>query len=298
MKPRRQLSIAFLLVTATFTAASLAQDEDPYDAYALPDVPAPPTLPDLTHRALALTFDMTVASIQPTASEPGSRPPRTLGWFERIEAEQTLSIRRWYLGAAMGFAVGDTPAKLAVSHPEVWGRAVWASKAGLAYGGGLGLVAPVYRYAESTREALIEQQVRIVRPWDATSFNDQAFTFRPFVDVRAIDGPVMLQLRQGIDWALPTNGGEPLIASRTTFHVGYRASQLVQLGLEATEVYFIRAPNVNDDERATYTLSPSIRFMTRQVQPLLSAIFPVDQTVLGVADSFWAVRAQVAFVLE
>lgn len=295
----RQLAAASSLFVWALTMPSFAQAEAPRDAFELPDLPASPTLPDLTHRALAVSFDMTVASVQPSVADSASRPPRALGWLERLEIEQALGSRRWHLGAAIGFAVGDAPARLAVSQPEAWGRAVWASRAGLAYGGGLGLVLPSFRYSESTREALIEGYIRVVRPWDYTSFLDKAFTFRPFVDMRIVDGPVLLQLRQGIDWAMPTGHlDDPLIASRTTLHVGYRVTERVQLGLEASEVYFIRAHNVNDEDRATFTMSPSIRLMMARVQPLLSAILPLDQTVLGTADSFWAVRAQIAFVVD
>lgn len=299
MTARRHLAFGLAVGTLALASAALSSPLwDPYDPYELPDAPAPPTAPDLTHRGLALTFDMTAASIQPITSADARPAPRMLGVLERIEAEQALSIRRFYVGAALGVASGAAPTKVALSHPELWGRAVWASRAGLAFGGGLGFVIPTFRYAESTRTSLIEGHIRVVRPWDYPSFNDHAFTFRPFVDVRAIDGPVTLQLRQGIDWALPTNGGEPLIASRTIFYVGYRASELVQVGLEASEVYFIRAPNVSDEERATYTLSPSVRFMTRRFQPSVSAIFPLDQTVLGVADSFWALRMQLTMILD
>lgn len=302
MTPRGQLSATSLFFVLALTTPALALDAEPEDATHLPDLadlPASPTLPDLTHRALALSFDMTAASVQPTRSLLGKRPPRALGWLERLEIEQALGDRRWHLGFAMAFAIGDRPAKLAVSQPEIWGRAIWASRAGLAYGGGLGLVLPTFGYSESTREALIEGYIRVVRPWDYTSFQDHALTFRPFVDMRIVDGPVLLQLRQGIDWATPTSQiDDPLVASRTTLHVGYRVAEIVQLGLEASESYFIRAHNVKDEDRATFTLSPSVRLMLKQVQPMLSAILPLDQTILGAADSFWAVRAQLAFVLE
>ncbi len=292
-----------LLLAASFTEVALAEVDPPpprlgWDGYALPDAPAPPSLPDLTHRNLSLGFETTLASIQPATPSEGSRPPRTLGFVERFEAEQALSIRRWYLGAAMALVTQSTGTRAAISQPEIWGRTVWASRTGLAFGGGLGLVFPLFDYAETTQTSLVEKHLRIVRPWDETTFNDQSITFRPFIDVRAIDGPVLLQLRQGIDWSLPMAGGEPLLASRTTFHIGYSIADTAQIGLEATEVYYIRAPNVNDDDRASYSLSPSFRFMTKTVQPGISAIFPLDQTVLGIADSFWAVRLQLLWVFD
>lgn len=292
-----RLALPFVITTSA-SASSFAHEELRDDPYALPDAFATPTLPDLTHRDLALGLDTTLASIQPSRLSESARPPRSLGILQRLEAEKALSIRRWYLGAAMGLVSGSDEPRIAISQPEVWGRAIWASRAGLAFGGGVGLVFPVFGYAESTRDSLIEGQVRVVRPWDFTSFNDDAFTFRPFVDVRAIDGPVLLQLRQGIDWAMPLEGGEPRISSRTSLYIGYSIADTVQLGLEGSEVYFIKAPAISDEERATYTLSPSIRYKTRMVEPGISAIFPLDQTILGVADSFWAVRLNVVFTLD
>lgn len=300
MRSSRLAPLVCLFVLAGSRSAT-ALDEPPppaWQAYALPDAPAPPSLPDLTHRNLALGFETTLASIQPMRPEAGARPPRTFGVVERIEAEQALSIRRWYLGAAMAFVTQTTGTPFAVSQPEVWGRTVWASPAGLAFGGGLGLVFSAFAYTDNTKTSLVEKHVRVVRPWDEPAFNDQNVTLRPFIDVRAIDGPVLLQLRQGIDWSLPTRGGEPLLVSRTTFHIGYSIGDSAQVGLEATEVYYLRAPNVNDDERANYQLSPSFRYMTKTLQPGISAVFPLDQTILGIADSFWAVRLQLVWVMD
>lgn len=298
----RLVRLGFLLLVASRPELAFATVDDPplrlgWDGDELPDNPAPPSLPDLTHRGLVLGFETTMARIQPMAPSEGSRPPRIFGAFERIEAEQAVSIRRWYVGGAIAFVGQSKKTHFAVSQPELWGRAVWANKAGLAFGGGLGIVFPAFDYAESTETSLVERHVRIVRPWDEPSFSDQTFTFRPLIDVRAIDGPVLLQLRQGLDWSLPTSGGDALLASRTTFYVGYGIANTALIGLEAMEVYYIVAPNVNDDERATYLLSPGFRYMTESIQPGISAVFPLDQTILGIADSFWAVRVHVAWVL-
>lgn len=295
MTPPRLSSLGLVSLSLSLAAPSLAEPSFD-DDYALPDAFAPPSLPDLTHRELALSFDNIFASIQPSRLGESSKPSRSLGMVQRLEAEQALHIRRWYLGAAMGLVSGS--ASMAMSQPEIWSRAIWASRTGLAFGGGMGLVFPTFALGESTRESLIEEQLRIIRPWDGSTFDDQSFTFRPFVDVRAIDGPVTLQLRQGIDWSMPLEGGEPRIVSRTTVYVGYGIGDSVQFGLEAIEVYFIRADDIKDDERATYMLSPSLRFMTRAIQPGISAIFPLDQNILGLADSFWAIRLQAAFVFE
>src|SRR5262249_47833252 len=126
---------------------------------------------------------------------------RSFGWAERLEVEYALSIRRWYLGAAEQLALGranNGSFLLVAGNPEVWGRALWASRAGLAYGGGLGFVLPAGHYEAAAGE--VAATIRVVRPWDFVYFANDAFVLRPFLDVRDIDGKVMLQLRQGIDW--------------------------------------------------------------------------------------------------
>ena len=97
-------------------------------------------------------------------------------------------------------------------NPELWGRALWASPAGLAYGGGLGLVLPVSSHGAAATE--VAQTIRVLRPWDYVDFINDTFIFRPFIDVRDIDGRVIVQLRQGIDW----DPSGTAITSRTTFY--------------------------------------------------------------------------------
>ena len=214
------------------------------------------------------------------------------------------------MGAAFEVAAGAPPDRsdvhFVVGHPEVWGRAVWASRAGLAYGGGLGFVFPLVNHDENSLAAQVDRSIRVVRPWDYVDFAADTFTFRPFVDVRDIDGPITIQLREGIDWAIPTRetldaNGQPRssrVTSRTTFYLGYRPTHLLGVGLELWEVYFIRAEDVSDDKRAAYAISPSVRLMMRELQPAISAVFPFDQPLFGVIDTYWAIRLNLGVVLD
>src|SRR6185503_4698154 len=191
---------ALLLWVRPASAQALPGDE-PTDPYALPDAPAPPTLPDLTHRGLAASLENTFASIQNAAPLDEARPGRSFGWMERLEVEQALSIRRWYVGVGEQVALGNPFNEgfhMVASNPEVWGRTLWASQAGLAYGGGLGAVLPAFH--RSADSSTLVQTVAVVRPWDYADFVSGDLVLRPFLDVRAIDGQVILQLRQGIDW--------------------------------------------------------------------------------------------------
>jgi hypothetical protein len=288
---------AALSLTSQVAAAQIPvpSGDEPTDPYALPDAPAPPTLPDLTHRALAASLESTFASIHGNTLQSGADPGRSFGWNERIEAEQAVSIRRWYVGVSEQLALGRPPNQnflLVAGNPEVWGRALWASRAGLAYGGGIGVVLPAVTHGSAGTE--VAQTIRVLRPWDYVHFVNDDFIFRPFIDVRDIDGRVMLQLRQGIDWDRSSGA----ITSRTTFYVGYRMSDLYGLGLEAWEVYLVQAPIRKDDGRAAYAVSPSVRFMTRVLQPAVSLLLPIDRPLFDAVDSFWAVRLSVNVILD
>ncbi len=273
----------------------LPQGDDPTDPYALPDAPAPPTLPDLTHRALAVSVESTFASIRANPLPDGTEPGRSFGWNETIEAEYAVAIRRWYVGVSEPLALGKSHEGsflFVAGNPEVWGRALWASQAGLAYGGGLGVVLPGVPHGTAGTE--VAQTTRVLRPWDYVHFVNDDFIFRPFIDVRDIDGRVMLQLRQGIDWDRSSGA----LTSRTTFYVGYRISEPLGLGLEAWEVYLIQAPLRKDEGRAAYAVSPSVRFMTRVLQPAFSILLPIDRPLFDAVADFWAVRLSVNIVIE
>lgn len=290
--------------TARAQLSGLGPSYDPNDPFLIPDAPAPPTIADLTHRAWALSVELTGASVQPLREPDGTQPPDVGVFIGRVEAEAAVASRRWYIGMAEQLAVGralsgDASATL-ISNPEVWGRALWASRAGLAYGGGLGIVLPIV--PQDAEEGLsVRNTVRVVRPWDYPQFAGRVFTFRPFIDVRSIDGPVMLQLRQGIDvvaQAGDTAIPDTQLTSRTTFYIGYRPVEALGLGLELFEVYFIKAPGVPDDQRASFAVSPSVRWMTPVAQPALSFLAPVDEPLFHQAEGYWAVRLNVGLVLD
>jgi hypothetical protein len=289
-------SFGLLLLGARSARAQVTlPGEEPTDPYALPDAPAPPTLPDLTHRALAASLENTFASIQNAALPGEAPPPRSFGWMERLEVEQALSLRRWYVGVAQQFALGNPfneGFQAVAGNPEIWGRTLWASKAGLAFGGGLAAVLPAFRRGEEDMN--LTQTVAVVRPWDYADFVSSDFILRPFFDVRGIDGRVMLQLRQGIDWDQASGA----LTSRTIFYIGYRPVDLFGLGLEAWEVYWIQARQRKDDGRAAYAVSASVRLMTRVLTPAVSIVAPIDRPLYDAVNDFWAIRLTMSVILE
>ena len=310
----RRNRVAALVMVALGLYASQASAQfkglkptyNPDDPYQVPDAPAPPTLPDLTHRALALSLEVMSGSIRPYPKEDGTQANRIAVALGRLEAELAISNRRWYLGYAQELATGrvlsgDVSATV-LSNPEFWGRALWASKAGLAYGGGIGFVPPLLRQDLDEDKQSVRANIRVLRPWDYPHFAGQSFAVRPFVDVRSLDGPIMLQLRQGLDILQQVSdeigGPSTTFTSRTTFYIGYRPIDELGIGLELWEVYFIKSPEVSDDQRAVFAVSPSIRWMTRVVQPAMSMMFPVDRPLFNSAKDYWALRLTVGLVLD
>lgn len=329
MKDKQVVFVAgagIVLAALGLVRTASAQIYDPRAPENLPDAPSPPSLPDLTHRGLYVSFETIEASVQPNEVD-GRATSRVFGGITRLEGELALDEpRRYFVGLGEELAVtGLGRGTVLPSYPEIWGRAVWASRAGLAYGGGLGFVLPVFSRDPNTDAAAASRLARVVKPWSFALFSDNTFTARPFLDARVIDGSVTLQLRQSLelqglvaDAQLPTRS----LVSRTTFYLGYQPVKPLGFGLEITEVYFISASRVclsyatsqagtdagvagkpspcttlTDDLRAAFVMSPSVRVLIRNFQPSLSAIVPFGQTLLGEARSFWAIRLNLAGVL-
>jgi hypothetical protein len=312
---RRARSIAIALEIAAISLITIPAAAE--DRQAVLDAPAPPTLPALAHPSLTYTFEYTAASIDPkTLLSSGGRAS---AWFAHNELELPLQSRKWYLGAAHDIAAGAVPGvghRLFFGNPEIWGRGLWSSVVGLSSGAGLGVVLPLPRRLDEV-DAEVLQTVRVVRPWDASYFNDRVLTVRPWFDIRHIVGRFMFQFRQGLDVTvavrplkraeerIPLPGGGTFtnvevvehrmdFVARATLYLGFRATKEIGLGMELWEVYQVSAA-LDDDKRASVTLSPSIRFMLGRVAPAISMLIPLTTPLRGEAASYYAARLNVAF---
>ncbi|MGK4001261.1 hypothetical protein WMF31_01450 [Sorangium sp. So ce1036] len=273
---------------------------DEEEAAAVFDVPAPPTLPGLTRRDPTFTFEYTAAVIEPeSASRAGGRS--ALAWYAHGDLEVPLVPRKWFVGAAHDLAAASVPGvegSVLLGSPELYGRGVWSSVRGLSSGGGFGVVLPVPRDVSPAEDEVL-RTARVVRPWDETRFRDLTLTFRPWFDMRHITGPFIFQLRQGLDWSLVVRGLRPGerrtdITAHVAFYLGYRLSRPVGLGLELWEVYPL-TEGLRDNKRATFAISPSIRFILANVQPALSVLLPLATPLRGDVDSYYAARINVGF---
>lgn len=308
----RSAGLALTCALSTLAGASAARAETPDgghedDLEGVLDAPAPPTLPALAHRDLTLTFELTAAVITPKIDD---RSGDAFAYFAHTDVEYPIVPRQWFVGLSNDIASAAVPGvgtAFLLGNPELSGRGLWSSSRGLASGGGLGIVLPTPREL-SPAEAEVLRTVRTVRPWDLASFSSLTLTFRPWIDIRLVTGGLVFQLRQGIDWSISltgapevtnsASGAQPRItnfAARLTFYMGYRLSERIGVGVELWEVYEVTKELANDDNRATFAVSPSIRFMLPRVQPALSFLFPVATPLRGDVETYYAGRVNIGF---
>lgn len=295
----RSALAASVSLLVSLPGAAAAQGEPSEDL----DPPSPPTLPSLLHPGIDVAFQYTGAAIELNEqTAPGAPPPTSTHAFAytlHVDVEVPLIPRKWYAGWANDAASGAVPGSgraLLVGNPEVWSRGVWWNLSGLSSGAGLGVVLPIPRELDQ-REQEVLRTVRVVRPWDSAYFLDLTLTARPFFDIRHVTGRFLFQFRQGVDWSYDFDASEQDLTARATFYLGYRAAEPVGLGVELWEVYQLTA-DLPDENRAAFTVSPSIRFMFPGVRPAISALLPIATPLRGEVASYIAGRISVAFSFD
>ncbi len=261
------------------------------------DAPGPPSLPALAHATPTYTLEYTAARIAPN-DVGGTTGDDAFALYAHGALEVPLVPRAWYIGTAHDLASAALPGSgqaFLAGNPEIWGRGIWSSLRGLSSGGGLGIVVPVPR-SLSAQEQTALRAVRVVRPWDVAYFDDLTLTFRPWFDIRHIADPIVLQLRQGIDWSVDAAGSD--LTARLTFFIGYRALRELNVGLEVWEVYAITSPSVADGRRATFAMSPSVRADLGPATLSLAFLFPIATPLRGDVEDFQAVRIASDFAFD
>lgn len=295
-KIMRRLALLVLALSWAREAGAVTPFEDPYD---LPEAPRAPTLPELTHPDIEGTFEATLGLLTPKSNTP-SWSHATPSYVQRLGVEMPLGPRRLFVGANYEAAFGGPPdangsAKVVGGNLEAYGRAVWATRTGLAFGGGLSLMLPAATFDQGGAAEKIATAAAAVRPWDFSFFNAEAWTARPFVDMRAVDGRFVVQLRAQLDWSFITGDAtKSALSAVAALYLGYRFGR-VGVGLEAFELYFIDA-RVPDNARAYFSVSPSVRVMTPWVQPAISLLtnvrdplYPSSSRAIGVRLAITAV---------
>jgi hypothetical protein len=286
-------SAGLAVLAAAANARAAPTFDDPYD---VPDAPRPPTLPELTHPDIEATLETTAGALVPN---PGG--VITHAYVQRIGLEVPLGLRRWFVGAAYDVAAGTAGGafKVVSGNVALTGRSLWATRTGLAFGGGTDVMLPSAAYDEGSPAALVAQSAATLRPWDVSYFVPNAFGVRPFVDVRAIDGRFVAQFRQGLDVMASTASlGERRVFATTGVYLGWRLSREVAAGLEAFETNAIDVPGVRDGARATVLVSPNVRLSLPWVQPAISAFTSVGTPLYGQAANVWGFRIAITLVYD
>jgi hypothetical protein len=291
----RSRVVAVLVLAAAPIAprawATEATFNDPND---VPAAPRPPTLPELTHSEPEGTLEATAGAIVPNS--PNSSSGFTHGFVQRLSLELPVGIRRWYVGASYEIAAAGG---LAVSgNLELQGRSLWATRTGLAFGGGLALIAPTASFQEGGRAGAAALAAATLRPWDVAFFIPSAIGGRPFIDVRAIDGPFVAQFRQSLDLLWTTASWAPQIYATVEVYVGLWATKQVAAGVEAFEAYAISVPHVQDGARAAVVISPNVRLVLPWVEPAISAFTNIGTPLKGASDRIWGFRLAFTLVYD
>jgi len=285
---------AFVISMSTGVArAQGAQFEDPYD---IPQAPRPPTLPELTHSEIEATLEATEGALLPN---PGGVTSHA--YVQRLGVEVPLGPRRWFVGGAYELAEGGTDGGFEAvgGNLELHGRTLWATHTGLAFGGGLALLIPTASFDDAGPAGQVALHAATLRPWDVTLFVPDVYGLRPFVDVRALDGPIVVQFRQGLDLTVSTGTlGNRRLYATTGVYFGWRVTREVAAGLEAFEAYAIDAPHVSDADREAVIVSPNVRITLPWVQPAISMFTNVGPPLYGNCAQVWGFRVAITLVYD
>jgi hypothetical protein len=286
-----------LRVLAFPSAARADEDvfDDPYD---IPNAPRPPTLPELTHQDLTATLETTAGTILPN---PGQAA--THGYVQRLGVEVPVALRRWFVGLDYEVAAGDAEGAFRVvgGNVQLQGRTVWATRTGLAFGGGfaLGLPTATASSTDPGPSGQVALHAASLRPWDVSFFEIDSWGLRPYVDLRALDGPLVVQFRQGIDLMVSTGSFDTqALFGFAGVYFGWQATPYVAAGLEVFEAYAINVPNVVDGARATVMASPNVRLVLPWVEPAISAFTTIGTPLQGAIQQIWGFRLALTLVYD
>jgi hypothetical protein len=296
----RALALAFVVAFARSVAAlpalagGNASFEDPYD---LPSAPRPPTLPELTHGDLEATLETTAGALLPAGGGAFAH-----AYVQRIALEAPLGLRRWYVGAEYEVAAGTANGAFETvgSNLAIEGRTLWATRTGLAFGGGLRLTAPTGAFGPSGTSGAVALDAASLRPWDVGYFVPDSLGVQPFVDVRILDGHFVAQFRQGLDALVATSRDDQRLYATTGLYLGWQFSREVAAGLEAFEAYAIAASQagVRDGARSAIIASPNVRLSLPWVQPAISVFTNLGTPLYGAHESVWGFRFAFTLVYE
>jgi hypothetical protein len=277
VSPRVVLALLVALTARSGPASAQATPFD--DPYAVPHAPRAPTLPELTHSEFEGTLETTAGAVYLPAGGGLQH-----AYIQRLSVELPVMLRRWYAGLGYEVAGGNNGTGFAVvgGNLALDGRTVWATTTGLAFGGGMSVMFPTASYDPNGAASKVALAAATLRPWDVSYFVPDSYGVRPYVDVRALDGPFVIQFRQGLDLTVSSLllSDQRLYATAGVY-VGWQVGREVAAGLEIFEAYAIDLPAVRDGNRESLIVSPSVRLGLPWVQPAISAFTNLGPPISG-----------------
>jgi hypothetical protein len=258
----------------------------------------PITLSEIEHDDLHVSLDSWGASL---SAREGTGARDVFAFADHLRVESPLATRNYYFHLEYQTGTATSPSyggsKILGGNVIAGGRVVWLHAQGMALGGDLGLALPTARYG-SDQAKDVSLVLASMRPWDYDAFRASSLTVLPAIDVRAVFGPVTMQLRHQVDWAIDS-GHSPRsnLSTITTLYVGVRVKQLFSPGVELAELYLLD-PSIQDDRRAEAIIAPGLRLNLGRASPEVGVMTNVGQLIHPALDRVVAFRVSCTFSLE
>lgn len=289
---------------------------------ALPRLPAPVNLPNLSHERFDLRADLSGGR----AIVGGAGRTDTNGVLLRLRAEGSLLSRRLYLGVALpvgsglppdgGLASGEIGApsgsRTLLGSVEAHLRTVFSLPSALEIGFGLGVVAPTATFDRDSRtDRSVAAELSSFDPTDTIQMSPGRVALRPWGDLRLLRGPLVFQGRHGIDIMIDGAGLESArLAGRLLAHLGYLVRSDLELSIEASQIYFLASEEkpvdagtpqaafeetyrVRDGHRSAMTVGPALRVAFRDLDLGAALVTNVGDPVSPVINRFVALKISV-----
>jgi hypothetical protein len=259
----------------------------------LPDAPRPTMMPEVTHPDGEVSLEQTTGSVTPRGNDNVGHLPVQV---TRIAAEQPIVSRLVFVGASYEAAYGNPTSaqssKWIGGNFQIDGRAVWATKTGLAFGAGVGVMLPTAQFNRGSNVNDLAQAAIALRPWDYTFFTQGDLALRPFIDIRYIVGPLVFQARETMDGTFDIEQKNDFdVDIISTFYVAVRPRKDIALGVEIGELYRVSTNAIADGERADFTIAPVFRLILPRLQPALSFMTNAGDPYYVGANRIWAVKS-------
>lgn len=252
---RGALVVALVVALTTVAGPSFGQRRHalrlPYEREQVRTLPSPFVLPDSSHPSLDAGVDTLVGHLVPDVP----RPDDAVVSQTRIFAEGSVLPCRLFLGLLYPFAMGMPPdGGLAPGGEEGRGagvrtmpgnveghvRVVFPLPTSLEIGFMLAAVAPTATFERDHASRSAALAASSLDPTNMVYFLPGRVTLRPAADLRVVRGPLVVQVRHGIDVMIDGAGIDTVkLAGRLLGHVGYRVSPSVELSLEASQLYLL-----------------------------------------------------------